>query len=235
MVVDFHSHILPGIDDGAESVQTSITMLQAEKAQGVECVVLTPHYYCERESIADFVERREKAFSTLQTAISKQQFQAPTLLLGAEVAMSSGLLRTDLSPLCISDTNVILLELPYHSDFRLRDVEYLINQNTLQVVFAHVERFYHLWERKKFQAIMKLPVYKQVNCGALYRSDFLERHRVLRWIEEGNVHLLGTDAHNITKRRVNMHKAMMVLQQKGLSDELDQMMQYAAQLVRPKD
>ena len=100
-------------------------MLRAEHTQGVNRVVLTPHFYCEEESIEVFLQRRKKAFSALQTAISDQPHtdDIPELCLGAEVAMSSALAQMDLQPLCISGTNVLLLELPYYRRFRLKDVE----------------------------------------------------------------------------------------------------------------
>ena len=91
MMVDFHCHILPKMDDGSDSINTSLAMLRAEHTQGVNRVVLTPHFYCEEESIEAFLQRRKKAFSALQTAISDQPHtnDIPELCLGAEVAMSS--------------------------------------------------------------------------------------------------------------------------------------------------
>ena len=122
MMIDFHCHILPKMDDGSDSINTSLAMLREEHTQGVNRVVLTPHFYCEEESIEAFLQRRKKAFSALQTAISDQPHtdDIPELCLGAEVAMSSALAQMDLQPLCISGTNVLLLELPYYRRFRLK-------------------------------------------------------------------------------------------------------------------
>lgn len=119
MMIDFHCHILPKMDDGSDSINTSLAMLREEHTQGVNRVVLTPHFYCEEESIEAFLQRRKKAFSALQTAISDQPHadDIPELCLGAEVAMSSALAQMDLQPLCISGTNVLLLELPYYRRF----------------------------------------------------------------------------------------------------------------------
>ena len=44
-MIDFHTHILPGMDDGCKSVAESLWMLRQEQQQGVDTVVLTPHYY----------------------------------------------------------------------------------------------------------------------------------------------------------------------------------------------
>jgi protein-tyrosine phosphatase len=54
-ISDFHTHILPAMDDGSASVEESIALLELEAAQGVERVVLTPHFYPMRESPAEFL------------------------------------------------------------------------------------------------------------------------------------------------------------------------------------
>lgn len=49
-MIDFHTHILPGIDDGAKSLEESLSLLKMEQEQGVDTIVLTPHYFHERQS-----------------------------------------------------------------------------------------------------------------------------------------------------------------------------------------
>ena len=46
-VIDFHSHILPGIDDGSRNVETSIGMLRMCKEHGVDTMIATPHFYAD--------------------------------------------------------------------------------------------------------------------------------------------------------------------------------------------
>ncbi|MCI5845072.1 MAG: hypothetical protein MRZ94_04765 [Oscillospiraceae bacterium] len=231
MIVDFHSHILPRMDDGSDSMRTSLLMLRAERQQGVQRVVLTPHFYCEKESVSSFLQRRNRAFAALQAKIDRKTF--PELCLGAEVAMSSALCDMDLQPLCIAGTNVLLLELPYHNRFRPREVEAIVNRNDVQIVFAHIERFYRLWDRDIFFTVMELPVYKQINCGALLHAKWWERRQLLRWIADGEIHLLGTDAHNLTNRVINMQPALHLLERKKLSAEAAEMMKRATRLTNP--
>lgn len=136
----------------------------------------------------------------------------------------------DLQPLCISGTNVLLLELPYYRRFRLKDVETIINRNDIQVVFAHIERFSRLWNKETFAAVMELPVYKQINCSSLYHARWRQRRQLLRWLSDGEVHLLGTDAHNLTTRPVNFQAAAQLLQRKQRTAELETCMELAEQL-----
>ena len=61
MVTDFHSHILPGIDDGSQSVEESVELLQMEAAQGIRHVVATPHFYPQHDDLDRFLEKRDHA------------------------------------------------------------------------------------------------------------------------------------------------------------------------------
>ena len=64
--VDFHSHILPGIDDGSKSVEESLAMLRMAGEQGIECVVATPHFYPRYDSPKKFLARRAEAEAQLR-------------------------------------------------------------------------------------------------------------------------------------------------------------------------
>ena len=50
-MIDFHSHILPGIDDGSKNTQMSLAMIEEEKKQGVHTIVATPHFYADEDSL----------------------------------------------------------------------------------------------------------------------------------------------------------------------------------------
>ena len=68
-MTDLHTHILPGMDDGAESVEMSLDMLRMERDQGVDAVVLTPHFYRDRERPEHFLNRRRAAGEALRDAL----------------------------------------------------------------------------------------------------------------------------------------------------------------------
>ena len=70
MLTDYHCHILPGIDDGAENTETSLKMIEMMKEQGVERIVSTSHFYPHREkSVADFIAKRQAAFNKIKKKI----------------------------------------------------------------------------------------------------------------------------------------------------------------------
>lgn len=233
MNIDFHSHILPHMDDGSESLEMSLAMLRAEQEQNVERVILTPHFYRSHETIDNFLQRRKNAVKQLLYA--KTDIKLPELILGAEVAMTKDLRYESLLPLCIENTNTLLLELPYTAmnDSCMQDLLAVLQKNEVQIVLAHVERYRQLWGAKCWEKVMALPVYKQISCGALLSDNLFQRRRMLRWIANEQVHLLGTDAHNCTLRPVNMAHALEFLEKKGLGSHTKKMMKYAEQLSMP--
>ena len=87
---DFHSHILPCVDDGSHSVEESLQMLRMEAEQGVTHVVLTPHFYAKHDSPERFLQRRAAAWETLQAAMAGEE-GLPQITLCAEVYYFPGI------------------------------------------------------------------------------------------------------------------------------------------------
>ena len=84
-MVDIHSHVLPCIDDGAESVEESIAMLSAAYEQGVRYVVVTPHcHVTSDEAIQSFLEERENAYNILKNALKETSVPVPEIILSDE-------------------------------------------------------------------------------------------------------------------------------------------------------
>ena len=85
MKIDFHTHILPGMDDGAENESVSLQMLEMLKGQGIEIAVLTPHYYRDKNTVEEFLERRNASYNRLLQAAENKDI--PEIMTGAEVRM----------------------------------------------------------------------------------------------------------------------------------------------------
>ena len=83
MHADFHTHILPCVDDGSRSVEQSLEMLRQCKKMGIRHVILTPHFYADRDHPDRFLERRSAAFAALQEAVAEED--VPAVIPGAEV------------------------------------------------------------------------------------------------------------------------------------------------------
>ena len=113
-MVDIHTHILPGIDDGATDKDISLSLLKILEDDGVSDVVLTPHFYSDSENIEQFIQRRNQAYSELKSVYKGNI----NLHLGAEVYLSRYIANyDDLTELCIDKTKYILVECPFSMEF----------------------------------------------------------------------------------------------------------------------
>ena len=109
-MIDWHSHILPGVDDGSRDPDESLELLKMLKAQEIGTVIATPHIHANIESPDQFCERRKAAYEELSGAIPEGM---PKIRLGAEVRYYPGIEKmSDLKKLRIEGTKLLLLEMP---------------------------------------------------------------------------------------------------------------------------
>lgn len=218
-ITDFHTHILPDMDDGSKDPETSLKLLEMLAKQGVTQVCLTPHFLPAQESISEFLVRREQAFSLLKASgpISQQ------LLLGAETAYAPGISSMPgLEKVCIQGTNVLLLEMPFCSwtQLEIEEVMALKLDRKLQVVLAHPERFlFSVGNEKLLQKLIDLSLPLQMNAEIF--CHFSARKLGFQLLEATPYPLLGTDCHNLTNRKPLMEKARSVIARKLGRDFLD--------------
>ena len=166
-MIDFHSHILPGIDDGAQDVETSLKMLTACQNSGVSTVLLTPHCHpISQEHVDNFLEKRDIAQEALSSAIKREKIELPTILPAAEVRIYDGFHRyKNINKLCITGTNYILLEMPYDiwRDYAFEEI-YQITRLGLRPLMAHLDRF--LDQEHLFHEFYSLGALVQINASA---------------------------------------------------------------------
>ena len=211
-LVDLHSHILPGIDDGSPDVGTSAAMLRREAEQGVDVVCATSHYYAKYNSIPAFCERRAEALERLSSVLTAE---LPRVLPAAEVAYFPHMEEQDLMPLCIQGTRTLMLEMPFSdwTGLQLETVEALVLDCRYDVVLVHPERFcFSKSNRHKLEKLAELPIGLQVNAGSLLRWG--TRRLALDLLQMAQYPLLGSDCHNLTSRPPNLKEGRKVVMQK---------------------
>ena len=71
-MIDMHSHILPGIDDGAKNLEVSLQLIEKNLRDGVRTICLTPHFNFEKQTIEQFLEERQKSYELLKTAVEEK-------------------------------------------------------------------------------------------------------------------------------------------------------------------
>ena len=214
-VVDFHTHVLPGIDDGSGSVEESLAMLRMEAAQGIRRVVATPHFYAQVDAPKPFLERRAAAVSRLLEAMEAFP-ELPRLSVGAEVHYFPGISDADILPeFAIDGGRYVLVEMPMTvwTDRMYRELENIHGHFGLTPIVAHVDRYigpmqtYGIPER-----LMELPVLVQANAAFFQR--FTTKRVALRMLAEGQIHLLGSDCHDLKTRPVNLAQTVDLIEKK---------------------
>ncbi len=225
-MIDFHSHILPAFDDGAEDVDMSCRMLRMSKAQGVDTVVSTSHCILERESdIESFINRRQESFECLKPYIKGEDF--PAVRLGAEVGFRFDISECSrLKELCIENTDYMLLEMPWipWTEATIEQV-YNITLTGIRPVMAHIERFLYQ-DSSLLESLFELDIYYQVNCSAMIRH----RRELQKLYSQGRIHVIGSDMHNTTSRPPLLDEAKRCCE-KHFSPEHWQYLQKNAELI----
>ncbi len=213
-MLDLHTHILPGVDDGSRSVEQSIAMLQCQAKQGVDTVVLTPHFLARRESPSSFLKRRSAAEQKLRAALSETA-GLPDVLLGAEVAFFDGMCRSEeLDLLCIGHTRAMLIEMPFCEWNRrmLNELEEIRHFRGIQPILAHVERYRSFVPDALIEQLNQDGMWIQINASHVLRWQ-TSRH-AMAMLRRQSVHFVASDCHNLEQRKPNAGEAMEKIRRK---------------------
>ena len=221
-MIDIHTHILPNMDDGANSVDTSKQLLLMEEEQGVKEVVLSSHYYGKR-TVEEFIALRAEALEKIRGVIP----QGMKVRLGAEVLMTGINDPSDetLCALAIEGTKCVLLEFPFTlrwSPLLFERISDFIAETGYTPIIAHTERY---------MEVMRNPVLvtQLVQMGCLIQLNscaFLEKHTkrlAFALVKHGLVHCLGTDAHDLDRRKPDYEQAKNLLERLGYSAEWNEL------------
>lgn len=204
-MIDIHTHILPGMDDGSGSLEESLAMAKESARQGVRLLAATPHFYATQEDPNSFLRRREKSLALLE---STWQEGFPTLLVGAEVRYFDGISRVEkIAHLTLDHTRILLLEMPFTSwSGRMVDeVLELQRSRGLQVLLAHVERYLKDQDGQVWETFRQNGVWMQ--CNANFFLRWQTKHKAQALFKKGEIQMLGSDTHNMTSRPPNLAMA----------------------------
>ena len=223
-MIDWHTHILPGMDDGSRDVAESVSMVNMQVAQGVSTVIATPHFYANDESVDAFLARRKGALESLKAELPEN---APTIKLGAEVRYYQGISRMeDLKALRIEGTKLLLLEMPMSSwtESLIRDLVEMSGKGSTQIVLAHVERYLNLQKQSVWDRISESGILMQANAS--FFTSVGTKRKAFSLLKKGGIHFVGSDCHNMTLRSPQIGKAFEMIRKKLGDDYISQMNEY---------
>lgn len=208
-MVDLHSHVLFNIDDGAQSIEESVEILEKAYNAGIRKMMATPHFEL-GEDVEKFAGRRKRRLEALKAAAKDANIDI-CLKAGAEVYITKELFNEDeLDSLLFEGTRVMLCEFKYHSvkaeDF-LGYIDYLI-QRDITVLVAHPERYSYLMEDARLlRALVDRGALLQVNAISLFEDS--EEGEFARFLVKNRLaSVIASDIHHPSSRRL---KAMAKL------------------------
>ncbi len=241
-IADIHTHILPRFDDGSGSSAESFSMLAELYRQGVGRVVLTPHFYARRDEPDLFVSSRDAAAEHLVSRIGellaetqadgKGEIGLPSIYLGAEVAFFHAMsICPELEMMCIRGTRYLLVEMPFDrwSSAMLGELYTIKKKRRITPIIAHIERYFSLFSRGMLDEMISNGILVQVNAEAFLRMG--TRRRALKLLEDGKMHLLGSDCHNMDKRAPNIGSALEVIGAKLGSGMIDRLCENSQEIL----
>ena len=190
---DYHSHILPNVDDGIKSVEKALAVLDSYQVLGVKRVVFTPHIMADYpQNSAQFLRSKFEEFKRLYTGEIELSLGAEYML---DAKFEKHLNSGDLLPIV---DNYLLVETSYiNSPINFMDQLRAIQSKGYFVVLAHPERYNY----------MQNDDYKQLkNIGVLFQLNLLSivgvygkgaEQRAKKLLHSGCYDFVGTDIHNL--------------------------------------
>lgn len=207
-MIDIHSHILPGVDDGAKDMEQSLAMAKQYLENGINTVVATPHYI--EDSYNKEKDHNEEVLDELREELEKRDIDL-RIYLGNEVYLSpktiddieEGRVAT------LNGSHYVLLELPmYDIPIYFQDIIYALQLKGYKAIIAHPERNSKIMEDPNIlYDYIKNGCLAQINLASLegsYGSRIEETAKIL--LEHKMIHFFGTDAHSDGSRSPRLSK-----------------------------
>lgn len=203
---DVHCHILPGVDDGAESMEEAIALLYNEYDDGVRTVYLTPHnrkgmFECNADVIKhQFELLKNKAQKVLPDLLLKLGYE---IYVGMDIVeqLNAGLILT------MDNTRLVLVEFAVDVEKRyIMERCYDMLRNGYIPIIAHVERCIIIRkEIKLLQQLVDMGVMIQINAGSIIGDEGLAMKMFCKKVMKKDLlHFIGSDAHDLIQRKPNM-------------------------------
>lgn len=212
-MIDLHSHILPGLDDGTRSIEEARELARQAASDGITAIAATPHV---RPDYPTTPEEMEWGVDELRVDFEEEGIPVQ-LFYGAEVDL--GLLwqipREELTRLTIAQTGrYLLLEFPYRSwPMALATTVSALVHSGITPVLAHPERNPEVQDRPaRIQELVELGALLQITAGSLTGGlDRASQYAAERLLELGVVHMLASDSHGPHIERGGMPAAVEAL------------------------
>ena len=209
---DIHSHFVYGMDDGAQTAQDMEAMLDAAVADGVGCLIATPHM---TPGVHPFNEERFWRHLSEARAYCKNRGYSLNLYAGAGVLYTQALehyMSNHALPTLADSQNVLLEFAPAIPFLEITDAVDLLERNGYVPILAHVERYKALSGLNIYRLKEQHSVFYQVNCSAVIDGEGLFKDmQMRRWFRDELIDHVASDSHNCQVRKTRMKNAYIIL------------------------
>lgn len=199
--IDYHSHLLPGVDDGVQSMDDTLKILENFEKQGIAQLWLTPHIM---EDIPNSTEKLKNRFAELQAAYTGNI----KLHLAAEYMMDTlfeeRLKAGDLLPLGEIGNHLLVETSYFNPPLRLYETLSSIKSKGYHPVLAHPER-YHYMDEKDYKRLKSMDVKLQLNWASLAGGYGKPEKKKAEWLLKNDMYtVVGSDTHRASMRHWEM-------------------------------
>jgi protein-tyrosine phosphatase len=223
-MLDFHSHLIPGVDDGAANLDESRRGLAALAADGIDTIITTPHIAASavhRDAFDSHLEQVALAWESL-AALAAGEFPEIRIARGFEVMLDLPHPKLDNGALRLAGTSFALVEFPFmsippNSAFALRE----LRQAGVRPIIAHPERYGNMDENiGVLSAWREAGAFLQINSGSLVGA-YGARPKRLGWaiLDSGNADYMCSDYHS--RGRVTVAMAYAEMMQRGMEAQVE--------------
>ncbi len=218
-MIDFHSHILPGVDDGFKSMDDSLEELKIASEEGITDIVLTPHYICD-SSYSSSASDNKKIFNKLVKQKDKLGINV-NLYLSNEIYINDNIEEL-VNKKLINPINkkYLLIELPLNGYIQnSKRIIFKLISNGYKVILAHPERYPFLKENKDaIKDFLDMGVLLQGNFMSLFGRYGKHSKKLLKYyLKKNYISFLGSDFHKVTK--YNLKKLIFKLKLMRLKND----------------
>lgn len=229
MYFDIHSHIVPGVDDGAANLEQAERLIEMMKLRGADAIAATPHFYAEDVEFDTYSAAVENGFCTLKPIAESLNVR---LVKGYEVRYFQNIGRSDiLRSLTLGNSDYMLLEFIYGeeiTDRMIEDVADIYYNHRITPILAHLERYE---KYRGFDKALDL-IDEGIALAHINTSSFVDGYKkaALNLVKNGYVHFIASDAHNTDARQPLYPLAFKKLASRLGQDRLDELKDNSARL-----
>lgn len=212
-MIDIHSHIIPGIDDGSKSMEMTLEMLRNAEKDGTSDIIATPHYLLEYGETE--ISEVKALVEEINSIINNEGINL-RVYSGQEVYYTENIIQNYIEGKIgtLNDSKYMLIEFPMRKfDDNILDVIYELQVRDIIPIIAHPERYMPIMEKPSYiNKFIDEGYLFQMNGGSL-EGKFGEKIKKTAEIllENGVYNFIGSDAHNTKNRTIGLANAMSLV------------------------